>query len=151
MALKSIYGLDYYPARFYYDMPFSGADGSRQNVGNVPDFVKKGMAAIKTELGHIDAQEFVPNPGPLCHWCVYCGTYPDQPKEAKFLCPYYSLWTRENKTFKVASAWLGPDRDAEVVIQFRSAWDPDYHGSSAEGPKPGEIGAPTDDDIGFEY
>lgn len=44
--------------------------------------------------------EWEPKPTPLCHWCNYSGTNPDA-KQYKGVCPYYSLWTPEAKTFEV--------------------------------------------------
>lgn len=58
-------------------------------------------------LEKIETSDFPPHPSPLCHWCVFSGTYPDQPEEAKNLCPYFSLWTRENKTDEVNEEWRG--------------------------------------------
>lgn len=58
-------------------------------------------------LKNINTSDFHPCPSPLCHWCVFSDTYPNQPKEAKGLCPYYSLWTRENKTKDVNIRWQG--------------------------------------------
>lgn len=42
-------------------------------------------------LEEIDTSDFHPCPSPLCHWCIYSGTFPSQPDGAKGLCPYYSL------------------------------------------------------------
>lgn len=56
---------------------------------------------IRDLLKEIDSSDFHPCPSPLCHWCIFSGTFPKQPEEAKGLCPYYSLWTRENKTNEV--------------------------------------------------
>ena len=41
-----------------------------------------------------------PSPSPLCHWCNFCITNPNA-KEFKNECEYYSLWTPENKIFKI--------------------------------------------------
>lgn len=65
-------------------------------------------------LKEIDSSDFHPCPSPLCHWCVFSGTYPNQPSEAKGLCPYYSLWTRENRTKSVNMKWQGAYRDREI-------------------------------------
>ena len=47
---------------------------------------------------------FIPSPTPLCHWCSYCATNPDA-KNYKNECEYYSLWTKQNKTFEVNKKW----------------------------------------------
>ena len=44
--------------------------------------------------------EWTPKPTPLCHWCNFCATNGDA-KQYKNECPFYSLWTPENKTFEV--------------------------------------------------
>jgi len=41
-----------------------------------------------------------PKPTPLCHWCDYCRTNPRASDEYKNECPYFSLWTPQNKTFE---------------------------------------------------
>lgn len=48
-------------------------------------------------------QEFKPSPSPLCYWCEFASAYHSPNSDPKFegMCPYYSLWTPENKTFKV--------------------------------------------------
>lgn len=51
-----------------------------------------------------DNMIFIPNPTPLCHWCSYCATNNDA-KEYKNECEYYSLWTKQNKTFEVNKKW----------------------------------------------
>lgn len=40
-------------------------------------------------------------PTPLCHWCDYCKTNKSTSEELSDECPYYSLWTPNNKTFEV--------------------------------------------------
>ena len=72
-------------------------------------------------LNSIDSSDFHPCPSPLCHWCVFSNTYPDQPKEVKGLCPYYSLWTRENKTKEVNIKWQGKHKDKQIVEEFKKS------------------------------
>lgn len=45
-------------------------------------------------------EDWIPKPTPLCHWCNFCSTN-SEAKQYKDECPYYSLWTPENKTFEV--------------------------------------------------
>lgn len=70
-------------------------------------------------LEDIHKSDFYPIPTPLCYWCLYSETCPDQPKEAKGLCPYYSLWTKENKTKDVNIKWQGIKKDKLIVEKFR--------------------------------
>jgi len=44
---------------------------------------------------------YAPKATPLCHWCDYSITNPNAPFYSQDLCNYYSLWTPDNKTFKV--------------------------------------------------
>ena len=74
-------------------------------------------------LREIERSDFPPRPSPLCHWCVFSGTYPNQPTEAKGLCPYFSKWTRENKTNDVNTQWRGIVADNEIVKNFKSLLD----------------------------
>ena len=48
--------------------------------------------------------EWIPKPTPLCHWCNFCATNAEA-KEYKNECPYYSLWTPENKTYEVKNEY----------------------------------------------
>ena len=80
-----------------YELPLCNC---KQEAGT-KGFVERGLKKLDKLLDGIEAKEFAPNPSPLCHWCVFCKTFPNQPEEAKNLCPYFSHWTRENKDFSV--------------------------------------------------
>lgn len=47
-------------------------------------------------------EEFYPIKTALCHWCEFCNTNPNQPKGAKDLCPYHSLWTKKGDDVKAS-------------------------------------------------
>lgn len=49
---------------------------------------------------------FTPKPSPLCHWCDFCKTNADAEDKYKFLCPYYSLWLPEQKTYEVNQKFI---------------------------------------------
>ena len=74
---------------------------------------------IDSLLEEIDKSDFHPCPSPLCYWCIYSETFPSQPAEAKGLCPYYSLWTKEHKTKKVNIKWKGKDEDKIILEEFK--------------------------------
>lgn len=80
-----------------YDLPFCDL---KQPAGT-PGFIKRGHNKLNKIFGGIDNNDYTPRPSPLCHWCQYCLTNPDQPEEGKGLCPYASLWTKENRTHQV--------------------------------------------------
>ena len=69
-------------------------------------------------LKNIDEGHFYPKPTPLCHWCVFSPTYPNQPKEAKNLCPYFCKWTKENKTDEVENEWQGENMHPVILESF---------------------------------
>jgi len=94
-----------------YELPLIG---SRQNVRN-KTYLEIGEKEIKELLNSITEEEFIPNPTPLCHWCQFCPTNPNQPKEGKNLCPYYCKWTRQHKTMAVLNPWQGIEKDKKLV------------------------------------
>lgn len=49
--------------------------------------------------------EFVPKPSPLCYWCPYHSDSPNADPKYSGLCIYHSLWTPENKNFKVLNRY----------------------------------------------
>lgn len=67
---------------------------------------------------HIETGDFHPVPSPLCHWCEFCNTNPNQPEEGKNLCPYHSKWTKENKTFSVENKWQGESKHPLVLKEW---------------------------------
>lgn len=70
-------------------------------------YLKRGLKKLDRILGSIQEcnllQEFKPKPSPLCYWCEFAsGDYtPNADEKYAEMCPYHSLWTPENKTFKV--------------------------------------------------
>jgi putative RecB family exonuclease len=121
MALKNIYNLDKDVTRFAYDLPFVGMAGVRQTVGNTRGWQANGIKKLQKRLDGIKEKVFEPNPTPLCHWCAYCGTNPNQPKEAKYLCPYYSLWMSSEDSKKqgnVLNQWEGWEHHEAVMDHY---------------------------------
>lgn len=110
-ALAENLGLDYSHFRCAYDLPFLDIKQAAGTAGFVPRGIKK-MREIFTE---IKDGNFIPSPSPLCHWCQFCPTNPEQPEEGKLLCPYYSLWTRENRVHTVAHKWEGIERHPAIM------------------------------------
>ena len=114
LAMKELYGVDPADIECSYDLPFCNII---QKAGEA-DFVAKGVEKLHELLNSIDNNDFVPKPTPLCHWCEYCPTNPNQEEAAKNLCPYYSLWTRENKTHQVACKWEGIENHELVLFEY---------------------------------
>ena len=104
-----------------YELPLCNA---KQEAGT-KGFVERGFKKIDKLLDAIESKDFSPKPCPLCHWCVFSGTFPNQPEEAKNLCPYYSHWTRENKDFSVENDWMGEDNHAAILEAFINSYKKD--------------------------
>lgn len=97
-----------------YDLPFCDI------IQKVDDnYLRKGINNLYDLFDQIKMSDFHPNPSPLCHWCIFSQTYPKQPIEAKGLCPYFSLWTKENKTFCVNEKWKGISKDKQIVENYK--------------------------------
>ena len=43
-----------------------------------------------------------------------------QTEEGKGLCPYYSLWTKQNKNFNVNHKWLGLKNHQKILEEFQN-------------------------------
>lgn len=71
-------------------------------------YEKRLLKSLNTVFENIDKctsrMTFIPSPTPLCHWCSYCATN-NEAQNYKYECEYYSLWTKQNKTFEVNKKW----------------------------------------------
>lgn len=129
LAVSQLYKLDDYPTKFAYDLPFvvdpvTGNNGYRQVVGGYPMFMNAGLRTIDGQLAGIEAQDFVPHPSPLCYWCPFCDNSPTEPEEGKHLCPYFSLWSPEHKTWaaKVQTEWKGILEHPVILSRYQSTF-----------------------------
>lgn len=113
-AMKELFGVSPEQIVCEYDLPFCSLT---QRAGSA-DFMAKGDAKLGSLLNSIDNKDFTPSPTPLCHWCEYCPTNPNQDPKAKNLCPYHSLWTKTNKTRAVASRWAGLENHELVLFEY---------------------------------
>jgi len=101
---------------FNYDLPFCDM---RQSAGT-KGWLKRGMTKIEKNLANIDKQDWTPSPSPLCYWCPFSATNPNQPEEGKRLCPYHSLWTRQNSTYECLNKWEGIENHEKVMEHYLS-------------------------------
>ena len=117
IAAKKLYGLVDYPTRFYYDLPFCDMLQQAGTAG----VMNRGFKKLDSTFAGIEAKEFKPGPSPLCHWCEFSPTNPDQPEAGRGLCPYYSLWDTEgkHKAWETAHKWEGPERHEAIMDEFR--------------------------------
>jgi putative RecB family exonuclease len=110
-ALKVILGPDI-SVKCQYNLPLV----NRIQDSKVDEsYIKNNLDKI---LEKIDNGQFYPKPTPLCHWCVFSPTNPNQPAEAKNLCPYFCKWTRDNKTDEVENQWQGESMHPVILENF---------------------------------
>lgn len=105
LAIKEKYGK--YPIEFGYDMIFHNEIQLAMSNGWDKRGLKKLESIFDNMLLCIDVDEFYPKPTPLCHFCEYCKTNPNRDDWYGDICEYYSLWTRENKTYNAIKKWEG--------------------------------------------
>lgn len=111
LALHNILGDDNIKISCVYDLPFCNM---KQDAGT-KGFLTRGTDKLTKIFGGIHADDYHPGPSPLCAWCQFSPTNPNQPEEGKGLCPYHSLWTPGHKTFAVAHAWEGMDAHQKIM------------------------------------
>lgn len=110
-ALAQTLGISEDKIKCVYDLPFCDM---KQPAGTA-NFMKRGLKKLDSIFEGIETEDYAPAPSPLCHWCPFCPTNPEQTEEGKYLCPYYSLWTREDKTHAVANKWQGMEKHSEIM------------------------------------
>ena len=114
LAMQKLFGVEPHRVSCQYDLPFCNIVQTAGTTGlSVQD-----TNGLKLLLDRIYAQDFEPHPSALCHWCEFCPTNPNQPEEGKNLCPYYMLWTKDNKTKKVANKWKGLDQHEAIMKKY---------------------------------
>lgn len=99
-ALRKRYG-DNINIKCFYSLPVINI---RQSAGT-KGFEKRGENKIKKILDKINNNEFTPKATPLCYWCEFSNTNPNITPEGKNQCPFYSLWTKEKKSFDTRMKW----------------------------------------------
>ena len=116
LAAKELYGVEPELVECGYDLPFCDL----MQPAGTKGFMTRGTKKLNDLIEAIHAGKFDPKPSPLCHWCEYCPTNPNQPKEAKgrVLCPYHSLWTRQKASYAVAETWKGLEEHNIVVESY---------------------------------
>lgn len=108
LACYEMYGQ--YPVECIYDMLFLNV----KQQGGTKGFLDRGFKALNKILDSmiyyqdLGSEYLQPKPTPLCAWCPFSVTNPNSDPWYNNLCDYYSLWTRENKTFKVNKEWKSP-------------------------------------------
>ena len=101
-ALRKRYGDDI-AISCYYSLPVI----HKLQAAGTKGFEKRGFNKINKILDSIESEDYEPKPSPLCYWCEFSNTNPCVTEDGKNVCPYYSLWTKENKTFEYKLGWSG--------------------------------------------
>lgn len=116
MAIRNIYHV--IPSSHLFDFIFIG---QRQHACS-PGYYERGEKKLREWFAEIkksrETGEYIPKPSPLCHWCDYCKTNSNAQEDLKYLCPYYSLWTPTNKTYKVFQVYNNKPKENEKKIDF---------------------------------
>lgn len=88
-----------------YDFVFLGVS----QEGGSPGWMTRGEKKLNSLLAEIascrESDVWKPCPTPLCAWCDYSPTNPKAPANLKNKCPYYSLWTPDDKRYETARKW----------------------------------------------
>lgn len=121
MAAKELWGADPEKVKCQYYLPLvkddsTGKFGLTQDAGT-KGFMKRGDKKLIDLLVDIDDGWFVPNPSPLCHWCEFCATNKNTTAEGRGLCPYFSHWTKEHKTFDVNEQFYESPQEAKAAAE----------------------------------
>lgn len=114
LASKELYNCSEKQIKCQYDIPLCDVVQDAGTTG----YMNRGTAKLEKLLSKIDSDDFEPNPTPLCYWCPFSKTNPQQPVEGKNLCPYHSLWTKTNKSFAVANIWQGMDKHNKILESY---------------------------------
>jgi len=130
LGLRSVFGDENEEINFIckYDLPLCG---QRQSAGT-KGYMKRGEEKIKKLLNKIKEKDYAPHPSPLCYWCTFGAQNPHIKEAALGYCPYYSLWTPENRSHSVANKWLGLDHHDIIIqkekdkIELRKKFDVDF-------------------------
>ena len=118
LAAKKLYGIKDEQIICQYDLPLCNL---KQNAGT-KGYMARGIAKLEKLLEKINNKDYSPSPSPLCHWCDFCQTNEDAPKEGKMLCPYYMHWTRENKDFSKENECEGMEHHESILEAYHKKY-----------------------------
>ena len=115
LAAEKLYGSSRQKMSCQYYLPICNC--ITQDAGT-SGFMDRGLTKIKKLFKEISEEQFTPKPTPLCHWCEFCSTNANAPEAGKFLCPYFSHWTRDNKSFQKENNWEGVEKHNEILEAY---------------------------------
>lgn len=114
LAAQEIYGVNENMISCFYDLPLAK---NRYSAGT-KGFIKRGCKKIDNLLNEIEMKEFTPKPSPMCAFCPFSPTDKKNIIEENRLCPYYCLWTRQNKIFDTKYPWMGIENHASIMEEY---------------------------------
>ena len=115
LAAMDLYKLPVDSFSCQYDLPFCNVD---QDAGQA-NFVDLGQVKLDEIFKAIEDQEFEPKQQFLCYWCEYCKSNPNAPEESKYLCPYYSHWTKQRHDFSRENKWEGLENHEKIMEKYK--------------------------------
>lgn len=115
MAAQQLWGVEADQIKCEYDLPLCDL----RQASFSEDIIADGRPQLDKWFAGITANNFKPNPSPLCYFCQYCPNSPSYAGGEKALCPYHSLWTRENSTRETAVKWMGLEFHDMAVKQYK--------------------------------
>lgn len=89
------------PEEFIYDLPLITESQQGGTKGFIARGEKKMTSILQSITDSLENGEFKPNPSPLCYYCPYNKTGCNKGNKYENECPYYCLWTPQNKVFTV--------------------------------------------------
>lgn len=116
LAIADMYNISPADVKCAYDLPYTQEKYEAGSKG----YISRGIKKIDKLLDSIEAKDFEPSPSKLCHWCVYSATYPNQPDDAKNLCPYFCRWTPSTNDYSVENEWMGIENHEAILEHFIS-------------------------------
>ena len=115
MAAQQLWCVEANKIKCEYDLPLCDI---RQSALS-DDIIADGRPQLDKWFAGIAKGDFKPNTSPLCYFCQYCPNSPVYAGDGNVLCPYHSLWTRENSTHETAIKWMGLEFHDMAVKQYK--------------------------------
>lgn len=112
-AIKDKFGGDV-ECECFYELPIIGL---KQRAGT-RGFEARGKKKLDKLIDLIESNDYHPSPSPLCFYCQFSNTCPEQPPEFLNKCPYYSLWRKGSPSFEKKFEWEGPEKHEIVMKKF---------------------------------
>lgn len=128
LAAKQMFNIVNEQITCQYDLPL--CDTIQEIISK--GYMTRGLKKLDKLFEEINAGNYEPNPGPLCHFCEYCATNSQAEDNFKHLCPYFCHWTRENKSFTIENKWTGLDQYPIILESYLKKKGGEIDGSSCK-------------------